>query len=103
MNANFFFDKCYVSCDLKCVAPCVLQACEICACVFSLYMSVSAGCASMAQQFMNPHLAPDSLFWQFFVVALYSLPLFVPALAFLPHSFCPIVDEDTVEGCLSSL
>lgn len=72
-------------------------------CAFSLYRSVSAECASTAQTFTNPHSAPGSLFWQFFVGVLCSLPLLVPALAFLLHSFCPTVDEDTAARCWSSL
>lgn len=53
--------------------------------------------------FMNPHSAPDCLFWRFSAVVPCSPPLLDPVLAFSLHSFCPTVDEDTAVGCLSSL
>lgn len=57
----------------------------------------------MAQQFMKLHSALCCLFLQFFVEVPCSPLLFVPVLAFLPHSFYPTVDVDIVIRCLSSL
>lgn len=74
-----------------------------CICVCILFSSVSAGRASSAKQFTNPHSAPDCLFWLFSVEAPCSPPLLAPALAFFLNSFCPTVDEDIAIGCLSSL
>lgn len=95
---------------MKGIDPCVLQCKGLgfktfpaSVCAFCLYGSVSAGCASTAQLFTNPHSAPDCLFLRFSVEVLCSPPLFGPALAFWLHSSCPTADEDIAVGCLSSL
>lgn len=91
------------------IPVCVSVKAWVCKHMFSICVgilfnrSVSAGCASTAQQFTNPHSAPDCPFWQFSVEAPCSPPLLLPALVSLLYSFCPTVDEDIAIGCLSSL